>query len=245
MQPSTLFLLALLVPFPACAASANNTLVRALGTTAACLSCVVDNYYCWSSSSCTSTLPANCVTSQISAITEDCPAAALTTCSQCTGAGNVWCADDAFCVTTALYCSSSDAALSGASSCPAPSTPSGERGYVLVKTFASTACTGTAAYSVAQFTGCTPMGGGSYARAMCTSTSSAFVRMYSDPFCLQALGNSALTSLPWTCQSGAQGGELATCITGTYSKPRTGLVVSAVTPGTCPIASSSSYTAIM
>jgi hypothetical protein len=237
MQPSTLFLLALLVP--AYAASANSTLARALGTEDACLACPY--YYCWSSSACTSSYPSACVDAQISVTTEDCTAGALSTCNSCTNSGNVWCPDDAFCVTSAMYCTNTDAAISGASSCPAPSTLNGERGYVQTKYYATPACTGTAVYSVSMYVGCFPVdgSGGGYARAMCTSSSSAFLNRFSDSNCLQALGTTLpLSTTPWTCQSGAAGGSQATCLTGTYIKPRTGLVLSAVTTGTCPVASS-------
>ena len=234
-----LLLLFLLALAPACAAP--SPLARALGTQEACLAC--SSYYCWSSSTCADS--PDCTLAQLSATTEDCTAGALSTCSDCTGAGSVWCADDAFCVTSAEYCSNSDAAVSGASSCPAPSAPSGVPGYVAFKFFASSTCTGTETYTVTRYPGCVPAGGGVYARAMCTSSSSANIRMYSDSNCLQAVGSTAMTGIPWTCQleSGAgAGSQQATCITGTYIKPRTGFVVSAASLGTCPVAS---YDAVM
>ena len=89
------------------ALAGNISTARALASLSACKAC--DGYYCWSSSSCTSSLPTppTCTYAQASIggggflTTSSCAAGALASCSACTGAGNRWCSNEAFCVTPA------------------------------------------------------------------------------------------------------------------------------------------------
>ena len=244
-----------LLAFAPCFAVASPQLPpRSLATQSDCNTCTDTGFYCWSSSSCTQSDPASaspptCTFAQTAAISADCSAAILGSCSSCTGAGNVWCADEGFCVTpfSAMFCSSADVAVSSAASCPAPS---GVQGYLLTKFTTSTTCSG-AAYTVASQSGCSPVGGGgSFMETFCTSSTSAYYNVYSDSACTVAAPypSTPMTDISWGCAASSGGTgtyQSVTCVAGTYTVPTKGFVLTGANGGSCPVAKPSFFLCVI